>query len=44
MISIIICSRTERINYDLSENIKKSVGCDYELIIIDNSENKYSIF
>lgn len=44
MISIIICSRQKTINYDLSENIKKTVGCDYELIVIDNSENKYSIF
>lgn len=44
MISIIICSRTIAINYDLSVNIKKSVGCDFELIIIDNSKNDYSIF
>lgn len=44
MISIIICSRTQTIPIDLSENIKKTIGCDYELTIIDNSENKYSIF
>lgn len=44
MLSIIICSRTSTINNNLSENLKTSVGCDYELIIIDNSENKYSIF
>lgn len=44
MISIIICSRTQSISNDLSENIKDTVGCDYELIVIDNSENKYSIF
>lgn len=44
MISIIICSRTQNIPVDLSENIKHTVGCDYELIVIDNSKNQYSIF
>lgn len=44
MISIIICSRTQTISADLSENIENKIGCDYELIVIDNSENLYSIF
>ncbi|RTY84396.1 hypothetical protein EKL97_03780 [Flavobacterium sp. LS1P28] len=44
MISIIICSRTQNISFNLSENIKNTIGCDYELIVIDNSNNKYSIF
>ena len=44
MISIIICCRIQTINKDLSENIKNTVGCDYELIVIDNSQNSYSIF
>ncbi len=44
MISIIICSRTQAISNDLFENIKNTVGCDYELVVIDNSENIYSIF
>ncbi len=44
MISIIICSRIQSVSTDLSQNIKNSIGCDYELIVIDNSENKYSIF
>lgn len=44
MLSIIICSRTQTISCNLSENIKNTVGCEYELIVIDNSENKYSIF
>ncbi len=43
-ISIIICSREKQISKDLIENIKNTVGCDFELIVIDNSENKYSIF
>lgn len=44
MLSLIICSRTRVINSSLFENIKKTVGCDYELIVIDNSNNQYSIF
>lgn len=44
MLSIIICSRTYAINDDLSENIKNTVGCEYELIVIDNSKNQKSIF
>lgn len=44
MLSIIICSRTQVILKDLSENIKNTIGCDYELIVVDNSENQYSIF
>ncbi|WP_412984464.1 glycosyltransferase [Pontimicrobium sp. IMCC45349] len=44
MISIIICSRTANINDALMENIKATVGCVYELVIIDNSKNTYSIF
>lgn len=44
MLSIIICSRTQTISNDLFNNIKNTIGYEYELIIIDNSENKYSIF
>ena len=44
MISIIICSRTQNISDDLSDNIKNTVGCNYELIVVDNSQNQYSIF
>lgn len=44
MISIIICSRLKSDNHELLENIKSTIGCEYELIVIDNSENKYSIF
>lgn len=44
MISIIICSRNPSISDDLQNNIYETIGCDFELIIIDNSENKYSIF
>lgn len=44
MISIIICSRTPQLSQVLSQNIEKTIGCAHELIVIDNSENTYSIF
>jgi len=44
MISIIICSRKSNIQDSLRENIAKTIGVEYELVIIDNSKNKYSIF
>ena len=44
MISIIICSRNAIITPSLTENISETVGVEYELIIIDNSGNRFSIF
>lgn len=44
MISIIICSRTENISDTLQSNIATTIGCDYELVVIDNSKNQHSIF
>lgn len=44
MISIIICSRNNRISQELEENIQNTIGNNYELITIDNSKNEYSIF
>jgi glycosyltransferase involved in cell wall biosynthesis len=44
MISIIICSRTQIISAELSANIKDTIGSDYELVVIDNSLDTYSIF
>ena len=44
MISIIICSRTAIISDELTQNIEQTIGLPYELIIIDNSDNLYSIF
>lgn len=44
MLSCIICSRRQDISAELKDNIKNTIGCEYELIIIDNSDNKYSIF
>lgn len=44
MISIIICCRTSTISAVLRENIAATIGVDHELIIIDNNENRFSIF
>jgi len=44
MISVIICSRTSEINPVFYNNINKTIGSAHEFIIIDNSQNKYSIF
>lgn len=44
MISIIICSRTPDISAELKQNIAETIGCEYELVVTDNSRNHYSIF
>lgn len=44
MISCIICSRQPDISGELKENIASTIGCEYELVVIDNSKNEYSIF
>lgn len=44
MISIIICSRFSKMLNTLEENIKQSIGEEYEFLPIDNSHNTYSIF
>ena len=43
MISIVICSRHKTLNLELRENIKITIGCEYELVVIDNSDNEFSI-
>ena len=44
MISCIICSRHADISAELKENIASTIGYEYELVVIDNSKNNYSIF
>lgn len=44
MISIIICTRKSDIASTLKENIQNTIGCEYELVVIDNSDNRHSIF
>lgn len=43
MISVIICSRLKTLHPDFLNNIRNTIGADFELIHIDNSENKYGI-
>jgi len=43
MLSIIICSRSSRAVAVARENVAATVSVPYELIAIDNSQNKYSI-
>jgi len=44
MLSIIVCSRNKTLSKEFTDNIHDTVGVDYEIIAIDNSNNKYSIF
>jgi hypothetical protein len=44
MISIIICSTHSAISDVLKKNIQETIGLEYELIVLDNSGNAYSIF
>jgi len=44
MLSIIVCSRNKTLSKEFTENIKNTVGVEYEIVNIDNSENTYSIF
>ncbi|HET9570435.1 MAG TPA: glycosyltransferase [Bacteroidales bacterium] len=44
MISIVICSTSTQIAAALQKNIEEKIGVPYEIIGMDNSENKYSIF
>ena len=43
-ISCIICSRNTEISEELRYNIDYTIGCDYELVVIDNSKKEYNIF
>lgn len=44
MFSIVICSRKADVPVELKQNIAETVGSEYELVVIDNSTNRYSIF
>lgn len=44
MTSIIICSRKSEVSLELKESISSTIGVDFEIVVIDNSHNKYSIF
>lgn len=44
MISLIVCSRNKDISEILKSNIAGTIGIEFELIVLDNSKNEYSIF
>lgn len=44
MLSIVICSRKADIPEELKQYIAETIGLEYELVVIDNSSNIYSIF
>jgi len=44
MLSIIICSKNKTLSKEFVDNINITIGVDYEIIHIDNSENTHSIF
>lgn len=44
MISVIICSREPVVPSELTQNIAETIGCKYELVVIDNSDSEYTIF
>lgn len=43
MISLVICSRKPDITPELRQNIADTIGCEYELVLIDNSRSSHSI-
>lgn len=43
-LSLIFCCRSERLPERLLQNIEATVGCTYELIVVDNSRQEYSIY
>ncbi len=44
MISVIICSRSQKIPEELSNNIESTINCEFEWVIIDNSKRNLTIF
>ncbi|RZK45344.1 MAG: hypothetical protein EOO61_00180 [Hymenobacter sp.] len=44
MLSIVICSRAQPVLQEISKNVAATIGVPYEIIAIDNSGGKYSIF
>ncbi len=43
MISIIVCSKDKGLLHNLEKNIAATINVHYEVINVDNSQNKYSI-
>lgn len=43
MISIVTCSRNPQLAQALKENVAKTIGCPFEVIVVDNQDNHYGI-
>lgn len=43
MLSIVVCSRNKVLTSEFVDNIDSTIGVNYEIVHIDNSENKHSI-
>lgn len=43
-ISIIVCSKNKNAHSSFCDNIRDTIGVEYEIVNIDNSENNFSIF
>ena len=44
MFSIVVCSRSSDVSTEFKQDLALTIGCEFELVVIDNSSNKYSIF
>lgn len=44
MISIIVCSKKRILPASFTQNIADTIGVEFEIILVDNSDNKYTIF
>lgn len=44
MFSVVICSRSSVLSDELKQNIAETIGCEYELVVIENASGNYSIF
>lgn len=44
VISIIICVSSRSVGGMIDSNIRETIGADYELVVIDNSNSAYNIF
>ncbi len=44
LLSIIVCHRDQRLLDAFKQNVEQTIGVEHEWVVIDNSENRYSIF
>lgn len=44
MISIVVCHRDKKLLKQFKENVEKTIGINFEFVIVDNTNNDYTIF